>query len=796
MKRYEIGTNVFTNWTITKSLGEGSFGKVFEIEREDFGEVYRSALKIIRVPQNPAEIQNAYDEGMSEQQVRQYFYAVVEDIVREFSIMSRLKGTANVVSYEDHMVIAGEREIGWDVLIRMELLNAIVPYAYGHPFSRRDVIKLGIDICKALELCQKYNIIHRDIKPENIFVSNNGDYKLGDFGIARTIEKTTAGLSKKGTYTYMAPEVYKGHEYGFNVDIYSLGIVLYRFLNRNRAPFYPPPSEKITPSVKEQALVRRMNGEPLPKPYFAQGRLGEIVLKACAYNPAERYSSPKQMREELEAILYDEKDASLIYPYGDTLVLEQNKYASQDVPSKPDQEDVKTERATGRQNASRDFTQREITQAAAEPQRYPLPNIDQTVASDVGQYQEEHRKQRKKPKVWPMLLGMLLFLSAVPVYFVYRTTQYQERLRQYQSLMDNGTALCETMPDEALELFERAQSLEPGDASAYVSYAYTLFCAGRYEQCVAYIEDDLAMGKEFDIDAQSQLSEILGAAYFEQEEYTAAASFFRLSAAGGDMGVSAMRDYAVSLGRIGDIEAAEEVLQEIIDSGAANDVTTYVKAEVDYAQEEYSEAEAGFREVLDTTEETILQRRSVRSLAEVYRDCTSLDKLGQSPIDNPAEKEIDLLAANMSQYGLMSDTTLWEMLGMAYYEASQMSDIEENNYLENAAQCFQRVVEMGITTDYLYLDLYTVYYQLGDYEAAGGVLDQFEDIYPSQYLPHALRGVLLITIENEKEANERDYSEAVLEYETAESLCKNTDDATYLQQLGSLVAQLSEEGWL
>lgn len=72
------------------------------------------------------------------------------------------------------------------------------------------MIRLGIDICKALELCQKYNVIHRDIKPENIFVSGSGDFKLGDFGIARTIERASSGLSKKGTYNYMAPEVYRG----------------------------------------------------------------------------------------------------------------------------------------------------------------------------------------------------------------------------------------------------------------------------------------------------------------------------------------------------------------------------------------------------------------------------------------------------------------------------------------------------------------------------------------------------------------------------------------------------------
>lgn len=137
---------------------------------------------------------------MTRPQTEQYFYGVVENITHEFSIMSRFKGTANVVSYDDHKVICHKDGIGWDILIRMELLTPLLTYAYQHPFARRDIIQLGIDICKALELCQRYNTIHRDIQPENIFVSQNGDFKLGDFGIARTIERTMSGLSKKGTY--------------------------------------------------------------------------------------------------------------------------------------------------------------------------------------------------------------------------------------------------------------------------------------------------------------------------------------------------------------------------------------------------------------------------------------------------------------------------------------------------------------------------------------------------------------------------------------------------------------------
>ena len=325
---YSVGAAALDGWNITRLLGEGSYGKVFEIERSEFGQTYRAALKVITVPQSGKELQSVLDEGMTPPQAKQYFYSVVEDIGRECAIMSRLKGTGNIVSYEDHAVLRHPDGIGWDILIRMELLHPLLPYVYQHPMARRDIIRLGIDICKALELCQRYNIIHRDIKPENIFISDNGDYKLGDFGIARTIERTTSGLSKKGTYSYMAPEVYAGKEYGFSVDTYSLGLVLYRMLNKNRGPFLPQPPEAITFSSREQALARRMSGEPLPRPFYGEGRLGEIVLKACAFDPKDRYSSPQQLRQELEAILYTQTDAAVIYPDGDELTMDRESYAS------------------------------------------------------------------------------------------------------------------------------------------------------------------------------------------------------------------------------------------------------------------------------------------------------------------------------------------------------------------------------------------------------------------------------------------------------------------------------------
>lgn len=312
---YRQGDVVLGNWTLGRKIGEGSFGQVFEATREDFGVTYRAAIKIITIPQSESEIKSARSEGLDDGSITSYFRSFVEEIVQEFVLMSKLKGNSNIVSYEDHTVLEhsaleGRDHIGWDIIIRMELLTPLLDYIQKRPLSRQDVVKLGIDITRALELCQKHNIVHRDIKPENIFVSEAGDYKLGDFGIARTVEKTTGGLSKKGTYTYMAPEVYKDEPYGPSVDIYSLGLVMYRLLNENRAPFLPPYPAPITHSDRENAMVQRISGAKIPAPKDADERLAYIVLKACAYQPRERWSGPAQMRSELEAILHGSPQAA------------------------------------------------------------------------------------------------------------------------------------------------------------------------------------------------------------------------------------------------------------------------------------------------------------------------------------------------------------------------------------------------------------------------------------------------------------------------------------------------------
>ena len=293
---------VWPEWKVESQIGKGAFGSVYKAVRTDHGLISTAAIKVLHIPQDEAEVTSLRSEGLDLNGTRTYLQGIVDDFVGEIKLMESLKGVQNIVSVEDYQVVERKEELGWDIYIRMELLTPFDVWICSHPMTEKDVIRLGIDLCTALELCEKRNIIHRDIKPANIFVNDFGFFKLGDFGIARKLEATSANLSKKGTYNYMAPEVANGSAYDSRVDIYSLGIVLYRLLNHNRLPFLNSEQQLMDPNARREAMERRLRGDALPPPKEASPAMANLILCACAYDPEKRFRTASAMKVALRSV--------------------------------------------------------------------------------------------------------------------------------------------------------------------------------------------------------------------------------------------------------------------------------------------------------------------------------------------------------------------------------------------------------------------------------------------------------------------------------------------------------------
>ena len=410
-KKYEP---FFGSWYIKRRIGAGSFGEVFEIERTEFGKTYRSALKMMTIPFSEEEVKTMLADGTDIDSIATYYEGLVQDIAEENAIMSELKGNSYIVSYEDHQIIPHEDGVGYDILIRMELLTPLVDYMIHNQMTESDVLKLGMDLCQALSICEKKNILHRDIKPGNIFISDTGDYKLGDFGIARTIEKTTGEMSRKGTFTYMAPEVYKGESYGTKADIYSLGIVMYYLLNCKRTPFLPLPPETVTYNIKMEALRRRMDGEPLPPPKDANPALAEAILKACAYDQNDRYESAEEFYQALQAtgeasheplghvvqkkeeVLQEESDET-----NKTVLLKENAQPGDELTGSAATGGSDSGSRAGSKSSSKPVFQRGVQAGSADPYR----DMEETVL-DTGQFSaRDYEDSLRRDPSWPGTAG-------------------------------------------------------------------------------------------------------------------------------------------------------------------------------------------------------------------------------------------------------------------------------------------------------------------------------------------------------------------------------------------------------
>ena len=168
--------------------------------------------------------------------------------------------------------------------------------------SFEEIIDAALQICDGLEHAHENNIIHRDIKPQNILLSVDGTLKVADFGIARVLNQNTltmAGKDVVGSVHYISPEQARGMHLDKRSDIYSLGVVLYEMAT-GKLPYGG--SEAITVAMKHVNQLPRKPKEVNPD---IPQCLNDIILKCLAKDPALRYQSISELKQDLEGAAKD-----------------------------------------------------------------------------------------------------------------------------------------------------------------------------------------------------------------------------------------------------------------------------------------------------------------------------------------------------------------------------------------------------------------------------------------------------------------------------------------------------------
>ncbi len=174
-----------------------------------------------------------------------------------------------------------------------------------------EVIDIMTQLTDGLSHAHEAYIIHRDIKPQNIMIEDNGTIKITDFGIAMAVNATqfTQTNSVMGTVHYLPPEQANGKGATVKSDIYSLGILMYELLTGS-VPFKGDNAVEIALKHMKEKLpsIRKQN------PLIPQS-VENIVIKACAKNPRNRYDTVKEMHDDIVTAMERENEKKIVFEY-------------------------------------------------------------------------------------------------------------------------------------------------------------------------------------------------------------------------------------------------------------------------------------------------------------------------------------------------------------------------------------------------------------------------------------------------------------------------------------------------
>lgn len=300
---------VWNEWTLTELIGEGAFSKVYRAEKHTDGAFDTAAIKVISIPSDERQLRALTCDGLSEKETEDFLYSLVKGYTTEIKLMTSFRSCPNVVSILDHTICRKKDSVGWDIFIRMELLTPLDRYISSTKPDEAMIIRLGSDICSALSAFSSASpkIVHRDIKPTNIFVSDFGTFKLGDLGSAREILSSCESYTRLASGEFTPPESANSNEYNGLSDIYALGLVMYKLANRNLLPFVTSASDAQS---RREAYEERFSGGEIPLPCGVSTELGNIICKACAFRPEDRFRSAEEFSRALSSLHDGRKSAS------------------------------------------------------------------------------------------------------------------------------------------------------------------------------------------------------------------------------------------------------------------------------------------------------------------------------------------------------------------------------------------------------------------------------------------------------------------------------------------------------
>jgi serine/threonine-protein kinase len=282
----------------------------------------------------------------------------------------------------------------------------------------KEAVDITLQVLAALEHAHRMGVVHRDIKPENIHLLPDGLVKLTDFGIARIVFESNITIDGQifGTPSYMSPEQIEGGEIDHRTDLFSVGVVLYEMLT-GRKPFTGESIVTITYNI--------MHKEPTPPPGVPYG-IERVLMRAMAKRPIDRYSSAREMAEDLKRAM---EPGALVMPVPPPVVASPPPATPPGASSLPPLlNPVPNPAPVGGQASS-----------PSQIQKKPPPPLPKPREPLLSPRESEAMKQM----ILVLFLGLLIVLIAYGINVAYERYAELQRMGMLSTQMSDGVKLAE-----------------------------------------------------------------------------------------------------------------------------------------------------------------------------------------------------------------------------------------------------------------------------------------------------------------------------------------------------------------
>ena len=398
-----------------------------------------------------------------------------------------------------------------------------------------------------------------------------------------------------------------------------------------------------------------------------------------------------------------------------------------------------------------------------------------------------HRKQTgiQIAALGSLALGILLIFGGLYRMRVEQNDVYYDLIRRAEDAAGLGNY------DDAEEVLSEAKIIFDTRVEAYEEEIHMLYLRGDYEECIKQGENYVNT-VSFDIQspgAEEQYANIfyiIGNAYYETEDYPNARKFLEYALQYYKENGLFYRDYAITLAKLGQTDAAKEELEKGIALGITQDSIYMTEGEIAHVKGQYGEAAEYLEQAVSLTEDRSMKKRALLLCSDVYRS------MGNETVD----KEVILLEQNLDQFDGGDRMALEERLAGAYVRKAQTHGEQADKYYEKALAMFQSVYDSGYVTYQLRQNIAILYENMDRFDEAEATLLQMTEDYPERYEVYMRLAYLEADRQQMKENVDRDYQQMYEYYEKAKQKYEGKEQNAEMDMLDTMMQDIWDGGWL